>query len=70
MDMYGRRKMTQEQLGTPLTKESVIHRIPDYYDKVATAAYFFAEQRGFEPGHEEADWLAAERYIQGVWLFQ
>lgn len=29
-------------------------------DMVATAAYFRAQKRGFEPGHEMEDWLAAE----------
>jgi hypothetical protein len=32
-------------------------------DYVATAAYFKAEARGFEPGHELEDWLAAEREV-------
>jgi hypothetical protein len=27
---------------------------------IAEAAYLRAERRGFAPGHEEADWLAAE----------
>jgi len=27
---------------------------------IAEAAYFRAERRGFEPGHEAEDWLAAE----------
>lgn len=27
---------------------------------IAAAAYFRAERRGFEPGHELEDWLAAE----------
>lgn len=27
---------------------------------IAAAAYFRAEKRGFEPGHELDDWLAAE----------
>jgi hypothetical protein len=30
---------------------------------VAEAAYFYAEHRGFEPGHELDDWLAAEDQI-------
>lgn len=30
---------------------------------VAVRAYFKAEQRGFLPGHELDDWLAAEREI-------
>jgi hypothetical protein len=31
--------------------------------KVALAAYFIAEKRGFEPGHELDDWLAAEAEV-------
>lgn len=27
---------------------------------IATAAYFKAQARGFEPGHDTDDWLAAE----------
>jgi hypothetical protein len=27
---------------------------------IAEAAYLRAERRGFQPGHEEEDWLAAE----------
>lgn len=30
---------------------------------IATAAYFRAQQRGFEPGHELEDWFAAETEI-------
>lgn len=29
-------------------------------DHIATAAYFRAQARGFSPGHELEDWLAAE----------
>jgi hypothetical protein len=32
-------------------------------DRIATAAYFRAEQRGFQPGHELDDWLIAEREV-------
>jgi hypothetical protein len=32
-------------------------------EMVATAAYYIAEQRGFLPGHELADWVSAERAI-------
>ena len=30
---------------------------------IAKAAYLRAEQRGFAPGHEVEDWLAAEREV-------
>ncbi len=29
-------------------------------DAIARAAYLLSEQRGFEPGHELEDWIAAE----------
>jgi hypothetical protein len=32
-------------------------------EQIATAAYFRAQQRGFEAGHELDDWLAAEAEI-------
>jgi hypothetical protein len=35
----------------------------DHQVKVALAAYFIAERRGFEPGHELDDWLAAEAQL-------
>jgi hypothetical protein len=30
------------------------------HERVALAAYYLAEKRGFEPGHETADWSLAE----------
>ena len=30
---------------------------------IAEAAFFRAEQRGFDPGHEVEDWLAAESEV-------
>ena len=33
---------------------------------IAEAAYFKAEQRNFSPGHEELDWLEAEREIESM----
>ena len=45
-------------------KKSTAH-IPDqdYHEMVSEAAYYKAEQRGFIPGYEEEDWLAAENDI-------
>jgi hypothetical protein len=34
--------------------------LPDRDARVAELAYYKAESRGFEPGHELEDWLAAE----------
>lgn len=30
---------------------------------IAQAAYYRAERRGFQPGHEAEDWLAAEHEV-------
>jgi hypothetical protein len=35
---------------------------------IAEAAYFRAEMRGFAPGHEAEDWLAAEAEIDAKLL--
>ncbi len=33
---------------------------------IATTAYYHAQQRGFAPGHELEDWLAAEAEVRRV----
>jgi Protein of unknown function (DUF2934) len=33
---------------------------------IAENAYHRAERRGFEPGHEHEDWLAAEAEVDGL----
>lgn len=33
---------------------------------ICEAAYYIAERRGFEGGHELEDWLAAERQVDAV----
>jgi hypothetical protein len=35
--------------------------LPDCYTKIAEIAFYKAESRGFEPGHELDDWIEAER---------
>lgn len=40
--------------------------LPDYDAKIAEIAYYKAERRSFESGHEE-DWLEAEQeYLQNI----
>jgi hypothetical protein len=34
--------------------------------RVATAAYYLAAKRGFERGHEAADWSLAELQIDAI----
>jgi hypothetical protein len=38
----------------------------DRYERIAEAAYLRAERRGFEPGHELEDWLAAEQEVDAL----
>ena len=38
--------------------------IPEFFESVALNAYYRAEKRGFEPGHDVEDWLAAEHEIK------
>ena len=33
-------------------------------DEIRRLAYLLSERRGFEPGHEAEDWIAAEREIR------
>lgn len=33
---------------------------------IAEAAYLRAERRGFDPGHETEDWLAAEQEVDAL----
>ncbi len=47
-----------------LLKSSIEHAVA-IRSMIETAAYFRAEKRGFEPGHELDDWLAAETDIVG-----
>ncbi len=35
--------------------------LPDCYTKIAEIAFYKAERRGFEPGHELDDWIEAEQ---------
>ena len=44
----------------PPTAVPVTGRIQVRHASIAEAAYFRAERRGFAPGHELEDWLAAD----------
>ena len=39
------------------------HPLLDRYASIAQAAYFRSQHRGFKPGHEMEDWLAAEAEV-------
>ena len=48
----------KQLIATPVTSSL------DIDSMIATAAYFRAVQRGFEPGHELEDWLQAEQQLR------
>jgi hypothetical protein len=41
-------------------------RSEERHRRIAEAAYYRAERRGFTPGYEDEDWIAAERDIDGA----
>ena len=41
----------------------------DFREMVAVNAYYRAEKRGFEPGHELDDWYEAEREIKSIYRY-
>lgn len=50
----------------PLASTLVALTAEARYAMIAESAYLRAEQRGFEPGHETEDWLAAELEVDAL----
>lgn len=47
------------------TAEEELHEMEhEVREMIEQAAYYIAEKRGFHPGYEQEDWLAAERQIR------
>jgi len=53
-------KVKNTQANSDISAINDVIFLPDRDAKVAELAYYKAESRGFEPGHELEDWLAAE----------
>jgi hypothetical protein len=53
-------KKSQENISNPDENSSTIC-LQDRDAKIEELAYYKAESRGFEPGHELEDWLKAEQ---------
>lgn len=51
-------------VGHEPAEEGLQSLMADLHHRISVAAYFLAEGRGFEPGHELDDWLAAEDAIE------
>ena len=58
-------------IGTPPAVTNTVSHLPSNGDRearrrrVAEAAYYRAERRGFAPGGDVSDWLEAEKEIEG-----
>jgi Protein of unknown function (DUF2934) len=52
------------ECGPPSTPARLAIDPAELHARIAEAAYFCAERRGFEPGREIDDWLQAERGIE------
>jgi hypothetical protein len=46
-------------------RAAAFKELDERHRRISELAYYRAQQRGFEPGYEEEDWLAAEREIDG-----
>ena len=59
---------TRAKPGIPSTAESMAESMAavDRRLMIEREAYLRAERRGFEPGHELEDWLAAEHSVGSV----
>jgi hypothetical protein len=51
----------KDEVNAVLETSSDLICLPDRDAKIAELAYYKAERRGFEPGHELEDWLEAEQ---------
>lgn len=49
-----------------LTRDGTYTEPEDRLEMIAEAAYYRAEKRGFEPGHEIEDWLEAETAVDAT----
>lgn len=57
-------KLKKSRKPTIVKSESRANLVPiNLEDEIRQLAYLLSERRGFSPGHETEDWLAAEREV-------
>lgn len=61
--VYGVESKVKVQQIKPKATTNFFSSNEDAICLIATRAYYKAEARGFEPGHEMDDWLAAEAEV-------
>ena len=59
------KKKVAKKKAAPAKARAAARRVSDQerYEMIQRHAYFLAEARNFEPGHEMEDWIAAERFV-------
>jgi hypothetical protein len=60
------KKKASKKKGVSASKGSPLISPRERYEMIATMAFYRAEQRNFEPGHDVEDWLDCERIIDGM----
>ncbi len=61
-----KKKVSKKKVGKKAAaRKAPARRVSDQerYEMIQRHAYFLAEARNFEPGHEMADWIEAERFV-------
>jgi hypothetical protein len=61
--IMGRMTQPNKAASVPERKPADGPQMPEDVQRIAIAAYYRAERRGFAPGNEVEDWLAAEAEI-------
>lgn len=59
----GKANAWKSALSNDAERDSPVAEAPDLHARISELAYFKAQQRGFEPGRELEDWLAAETEV-------
>ncbi|MDT8452577.1 MAG: DUF2934 domain-containing protein [Gammaproteobacteria bacterium] len=60
------KKKTKLPMPIPAENLPPVYNDEVQYTDIATAAYYRAQARGFEPGNDLQDWLEAEQEINPV----
>lgn len=61
-----RRRATVKKVQPPPVAQPVAVAAETRREMIARAAYFRAERRGFAPGSDQEDWLAAEKEVDAL----
>jgi Protein of unknown function (DUF2934) len=56
-------RLLSRPIGYTSSVRNFLMEPPTRHELIAQAAYFRAQHRGFEPGHELEDWQAAEAEV-------